>query len=276
MNTLKQMTKNNRLAFAVVAVLLLLFVSLQGQITQLYAADAQPTQKEVAAYPATPEGVVEAFVRAGLRDVLISVEEMRLCDEILQGQSKYFPDKEDEKINRKTRVMDASEPWGHSLDKFHIAAGYEIKEVRKGKNKASVKVLYKRLGWIWHMPMHIKECRSRTAKDKHEKETLLETAIKLNYKKKGWVWDKEGCQFLHITNDTLEVTYDLAKPGMVWRIIYSYEPNISVNSAIKVLKCLIIEKPKVVRTYPSEKQEIEIKEAIETLEKHLKNDSKRR
>ena len=56
------MAKNNRLAFTVVAVLLLLFVSLQGQSNQLYAADnTQSVQKETA-YPATPEGVIKVFL----------------------------------------------------------------------------------------------------------------------------------------------------------------------------------------------------------------------
>lgn len=50
--------KGKGFSFAI-AVSLLLFILLQGQIRQLYAADAQPTQKDTIAYPATPEGVVE-------------------------------------------------------------------------------------------------------------------------------------------------------------------------------------------------------------------------
>lgn len=59
MYLLKQKAKNNRLAFTVVAVLLLLVVLVQGQIGQLYAADKIETPHKETAYPATPEGVVE-------------------------------------------------------------------------------------------------------------------------------------------------------------------------------------------------------------------------
>jgi hypothetical protein len=62
MNWLKQRLKSNSFPFTI-AVLLLLFVSLQGQWSQLYAADKTQAPQKETAYPATPEGVVEAFVK---------------------------------------------------------------------------------------------------------------------------------------------------------------------------------------------------------------------
>lgn len=73
MRNILRLKKNKVFRFfpSAIAVLLLLFVSLQWQLNQLYAADkAQAPQKE-SAYPATPEGVVEAFVRADYSEEVI-------------------------------------------------------------------------------------------------------------------------------------------------------------------------------------------------------------
>jgi len=212
---------------------------------------------------------VEAFVKAGLDN------------EWDKSQNKYLPDDEDLKFNRKTRAIDLSKyqhvGWGIFLGKYHITIGYEIKETKMGKNKATVKVRYKRLGWIWDTPVHIKECRSlQTTKDKQEADNLLEAAKKLAYKQKGWVWDAKGCQFLHITNDTDEVTYHLAKPGKFWRVTDPYEPHISVSSGIRQLEEIKRYDTPKRKTNPSEKQKIEIEKAIKILENHLKDENKGR
>jgi len=264
MNWLKQRVKSNSFSFIIV-VLLLLFVSLQGQLNQLYAADAQPTQKEETAYPATPEGVVEVFVKTYLD-----------ADDYpdLNVTNKYFPNADDIKSIRKTRIIDLGKEWGEASICTHIATGYEIKDVKKSNNKAAVKVLYKRLGWTWNHHSYISECRdSHTTKD-IEKETdvgyrILETVKKTAHKKKGCVWDKEDCKYFHITDDTQEVIYHLAKPDKFWRIVSTYEPYVSVSSKIKGLYRL--KKSDGSRGTPlSEKQKAEIGEAIKTLEQYLK------
>jgi hypothetical protein len=56
---LKQTARNRNLFFTI-TVLLLLFVSLHGQWSQLYATDKTEAPQKETAYPATPEGVVEA------------------------------------------------------------------------------------------------------------------------------------------------------------------------------------------------------------------------
>lgn len=193
--------------------------------------------------------------------------------------NKYFPNDEDIKANRKTRVIDLSKEWGYASPPTHIVTGYEIKEVKKSKNKSTVKVLYKRLGWTWQTPIFVSECRAlRTMKDK-DKETdtgfrILETAKKTVATKKGQAWDKEDCKFLHITNDTQEVTYHLAKAGKFWKIISLNELYVSLSSEIKGLYRLK-ESDNPRGTSPSEKQKTEIREAIKTLENYLKNENKR-
>jgi ankyrin repeat protein len=245
--------------------------------TPLTSAERYPgagTDSRPKSYPVSPAGVVEAFVKSALRDLPVTVEEMRSCADIFAVQSKYLPKQEDIRYNRKTLVMAPSERWGPSWSRLHIAKDFEIKEVQEDANRATVKVLYKRLGWVWNIPIEITECRSSAAaKDRQEARPrgLLEAVIKHDGKQKGWVWDKDGCRFLHITNDTQEVTYSLAKPGKFWRIIHSYEPSISVSSAIKFLECLMRTQPGVSSTYPSDEQAIQIKQDIRMLERHLSN-----
>jgi len=272
MNALKKWSKKSRLSFIIFAVFLSLFLFLQGQICQSHAASARPAQKEIETYPATPEGVVEAYVR------LYLVDAGDYPDQAVTR--KYYPNADDIEANRKTRVIDLDKEWGEISDHTHIATGYEIKEVRKSDRKAEVKVLYKRLGWTWSTPIYISECRdSRTIKDM-EKESdagfhILETAQKLADKKKDKVWDAEKCKFLHITNDTQEEIYHLARPGEFWRIVSLDEKYVSINAKIKGLYRL--EKSDHPRsTNPSEKQKEEIREAIRLLKKYLNNENKER
>ena len=63
------------------------------------------------AYPGTPEEVVEAFVKAALGHVSVTVAEMSLCDEVLEVQSKYFPKEQDIEADSETHVIDLGEPW---------------------------------------------------------------------------------------------------------------------------------------------------------------------
>ncbi len=122
-------------------------------------------------------------------------------------------------------------------------------------------VVYKRLGWIWDYPVSIKECRKlSSAKFQHE----------TNEQRRRW--DNESCRFLHITSDMQEVSYDLSKPGKFWRITGSYEPYVSVSSAIKVLQWQIRESPSgTSRVEASGPQKIEMSEDIKMLQKHLRD-----
>jgi hypothetical protein len=226
------MTKNHRFAFAVVAVLLLLFVSLQGQISQLYAAEADLKQKTATAYPETPEGVVEAFVKVCLEDVILPKEEL-LGYYVNQDyeKSKYF--------------IEETPGW----DCFDVGTGYEIKEVKKGKKKASVKVLYKRLGRLCddYYIRGTKKPRTR-AKEQEEYNHLL-----------------------YMTNDTEEVRYSLVREKDVWLIKSEYYPTyISVNGAIKRLEYRMTKYHGTVKTEPSEMEKEEIKRIIKLLEDYLK------
>lgn len=268
-NKLKEIIKNNirLLSFALV-LLFLLLLSLQLTVIQISTAYAETLQKSSEAYPDTPEGVVIAFIETGF------------SSEANEELNKYFPNNDDIKSIRKNRIIDLSKEWGYASDRTHIAIGYEIKEVKKDNNKASVIITYKRLGWKWQRPIDIKECReSRFTKDKAKEIDaeyhILEKTTKIVRKKKGWLWDKEGCKFLHITNDIQEVTYHLAKPGKFWRIINVYEPRVSVDIAIKELNRLkgidwTNDDPR--GPGPSEKQKTEIEEAINHLEKYLINE----
>jgi hypothetical protein len=104
---------------------------------------------------------------------------------------------------------------------------------------------------------------------------ILETAKKTADMKKDKVWDTEKCKFLHITNDTQEVIYHLAKPKEFWRIVSLNELYVSVNAKIKGLYRLEkSDHPK--STKPSEKQKKEIREAIKVLEKYSNNENKER
>jgi hypothetical protein len=220
---------------------------------------AVETIGEPTAYPDKPQNVVKAFIEAGLRSNK-STEEMRLCDEVLEAQNRYFPDHNDEKQNLKTRVLNLGEPWGHCLNKYHIVTGYEIKAAKVSGNKAAIEVTYKRLGWIWFSPQYLKECN-----DQHNKITDAtgNKLVPMNSARKKK--DKGECKFLHITEDTNKVLYHLAKPGRFWRITDCCEPHVSVESAIKILECQITERKSVSKTYPSEEQKRMIRRDIEDL-----------
>lgn len=222
-------------------------------------------------YGGTPSEVVKAFIDEGLK-VEISDDEMRLCMEFLRSQYKYLPDDEDIRLNEISHVLDLGEPWGPCLNKYHIVTGFEIKEENVDKNKAEVKVIYKRLGWIWNKPQYLKNCYSLDTKT-----NVFENSVhmssnnrnKIADKKKALLLDNNVCRFLYITNDTHEIIYHLVRPGNRWRISDCYEPHISINSAIKFLECTIKRNSSVSRTYPSAKQTIEIKKNIEQLKKYL-------
>jgi len=219
---------------------------------------ATETIIEASVYPHKPQDVVKAFIEAGLKSTIIT-KEMRLCDEVLNAQYKYFPDEMDRKIDIKTRVL--SGPWGHCLNKYHIVTGYEIKEGRVFGNKAAIKVTYNRLGWIWFTPTHLKKC-----KDRHEiiTGTTINTLAPTSIEK----MEKDDCKFVRITKDTSTVIYHLAKPGRFWRIIDCCEPHVSVESAIKILECEITEIKGISKQYPSEEQKAVIRTSIEEFKKY--------
>lgn len=231
------------------------------------AKEDDPAERDSDTYPDSPEGVVKAFINEALEDGPVTVEEMGLCYEILLVQNRYF-------INERDLLSDTSDDLQpstrYNLSTYNITDGFEISEVKQDGNRATVKVAYRRLGWISVEPIHITECRSKRPPDgKQEMKPsgLLEAMIKTADEQK--VWGKERCRFLHITNDTPEVTYNLARPGKTWRIIDSYDPYISVSSAIKLLQCTMRHRPNVSTTYPSKAQVIEITQDIGMLEQHL-------
>ena len=135
-------------------------------VPNIYAATLNEKQSS---YPDTPEKVVKAFIEAGLKST-ITVSEMGLCNEILRAQEKYFPNEKDVKEISKTHVIDPNTFWGPLLDKYHVVTGFEIKEVKQTKNKASIKVVYNRLGWIWNTPKYIKKCYTASLKESDNKD----------------------------------------------------------------------------------------------------------
>ena len=150
-------------------------------------------------YPRTPRGAVEAFIKAALGNVPITVEQMRLCGEVVDVQRKYFPDDEDVKPNHKTHVMDLGKNWGPNHIRYHVATGFEIAGVAEHGNTAEVRVLYRRFGWITKDPMYVTECRStHLLKDKQNTNAsgLVEAMTKLQAEQRDWVWDKKGLPFL--------------------------------------------------------------------------------
>ena len=113
-------------------------------------------------YPSTPEEVVQAFAEAALAATPITCDEMRSCSdklqiqdhEILRVQYAYLPNHEDLDANRKNRAINLGQPWGPYWGKWDIVTGFEIKEVKKSDRSATVKVVYRRVGWM-------KRCTSR-------------------------------------------------------------------------------------------------------------------
>jgi hypothetical protein len=267
--------KKGRLIFqdlTLLGSLFLIFFILYSSLCVIPNVYAATLEEKQSSYPGTPEKVVTAFIEAGLKST-ITVSEMGLCNEIIKGQRKYFPDEKDVKVFSKTHLIDLSEPWGPFGGKYHVVTGFKIKEIKKRKSKATIKVMYKRLGWIWDAPMFIKKCFTVSIKESESIDASNPVPHneqeKIDNDKKIWIWDKNECRFLFITNDTHEVTYHLAKPGQLWRITDGYEPHVSIDSAIKALKCMITERPLVSTLYPSANQQIEIKKDIEILKKHL-------
>jgi hypothetical protein len=221
----------------IIWVLLILSFGRMGTTSELIQS-----QTNSSIYPPTPEAVVEAFVNAALTDSAITDDRMRICSEMLHVQYKYLPTFDDAKVLSETHITDPGEPWGPLLDRFHIAQGFQIKEIAKSQDRATVTVVYKRLGWISVYPLAFEKCRALNGKNKNGQ-----------------------CRFLHITNDLQEAKYELARLAGFWKIINSYEPYISKDSAIKLLRCLIRIEPDVVKTYPSDKQKIEILQDLHSL-----------
>jgi ankyrin repeat protein len=217
-----------------------------------------------AMYPDTPEGVVKAFINEALEDGPITVEEMRSCNEILLVQNKYFL--KDREITPGSENEDLDQEPPELPFRFDIAQGFEIKEVNTSDKRATVKVIYRRLGWIWDYPLgRSEECHSaESIKDKRTTNLSgpLGATTKIAGNETSGVVDKDECRFLNVSNDTQEETYNLAKPGKFWRIIRSDEHYISVGSAIKRLECKT-------RKLASKEQKLEIKQDIKILEQHL-------
>lgn len=223
-------------------------------------------------YPDNPKEVVQHFINTALRDLPITAEEMTLGFEILSPQAWYLPKGVEHNTLRKSSPKGRFVVVGPNPIRLHIATGFEIEGASCHKNRATVKVVYRRLGWISDLPVNVAACRSRSSmKDpRYQKpSTLVKAVVKIGTERQGWVWDKEGCRILHITNDFEEVSYHLARPGKFWRVVGSYEPHISVGSATKMLKCWLIARPDVSRSMPSDEQRTEIAEHVRILEEHL-------
>lgn len=125
MNTLKQKAKNNRVTFTVVTILLLLFVSLQGQLRQSYAADKTKAPQKETAYPATPEGVVRAYVN----------EDIRGC-----GHGPITPSVD-------VLLQYVSGDLGPGcFDNVEVVSSYKITDVKQNTKSAKVTVKYNIIG----------------------------------------------------------------------------------------------------------------------------------
>ena len=213
-------------------------------------AGGSPEQGSVSYYPSTPEGVVEAFVKEAMNGVPITVEEMRSSDDIYLVQEKYFirlREGQDQKDSRFPMMCPT----------FVIATGYAIKKVSVGKDEATVTVVYNELGFIWDTP--VRYCL--------QPEILPERPREL--KKGRFESRRDSSKFLNITNDTEEVTYELAKPDGVWRLINEYFPRISVSSAISLLEYKLKEAPREGERCPSPEQKQMMKQDIKTLEQYM-------
>jgi len=122
MNALKKWSKKSRLSFIIFAVFLSLFLFLQGQICQSHAASARPAQKEIETYPATPEGVVEAFCIEDFNGAGASSETWK-------------------RIQQYTTWLD-----GPGWDTVLIVNSFKIMETKQNLKDAEVKVMYKAIG----------------------------------------------------------------------------------------------------------------------------------
>lgn len=219
-------------------------------------------------YPATPEKVVEAFVKAYFNDI-------RPKDEY-----RYFPDENDRTILRNSNLIDTSIPWGYASDHTHIIRSYEVRKATISGRKARVEVVFDRIGWMWRVPKEITECRQQKSlgkdgSDNSKPSPVLETAYKIVGEKQGWVWDADGCKFLHITNDRQMVTYKLVKPANYWRLYDVYELRVSVANAIERFNNRLSPLPSslVGRVTEYSKSQIEqIKNDIEILKGYLNNE----
>jgi hypothetical protein len=122
MNALKKWSKKSRLSFIIFAVFLSLFLFLSGQICQSHAASARPAQKEIETYPATPEGVVEAFCIEDFNGAGTSSETWK-------------------RIQQYTTWLD-----GPGWDTVLIVNSFKIMETKQNLKDAEVKVMYKAIG----------------------------------------------------------------------------------------------------------------------------------
>ena len=89
-------------------------------------ASAEQSEKELSSYPATPKGVVQAFLKAGY-DVR-SVKELGDYGDV-EARQKYF-----------------LSPHRGSFDCNTVVLGHRIAEVREDANKATVRVIYGGIG----------------------------------------------------------------------------------------------------------------------------------
>jgi len=111
-------------SFRIVVLFLLLF---QLPLGHLSYADAQT--KEIMTYPDTPEGVVEAYVKA----VFDMIEVEKLADGNVEGRTKYY-------------AQEALHDPTPGYDCLPIALGYQIKKSKVDDNKSTVEVVYDDMG----------------------------------------------------------------------------------------------------------------------------------
>lgn len=118
--------KGRALSFSFRIVVLFLLL-LQLPLGYLSYANAQT--KEIMAYPDTPEGVVEVYVKA----VLDMIEVEKLANGNVEGRAKYY-------------AQEALYDPTPGYDCLPIALGYEIKKSKVDDNKATVEVVYDDMG----------------------------------------------------------------------------------------------------------------------------------
>ncbi len=195
-----------------------------GSEPDCYTRARKIKHKEVVAskantvYPKSAAAVVEAFLRAALRGVSITAEDLQPCTEVLDVQSPYLPIADDIVANCKRRVFQISMPMGPKESRFNIITGFTVRNVRITGKLANVTVVLRRVGWI--------------------NQEGLQSAL-FGSHHPGRILDEKLSRILHITNDQKVLSIDLAKPAGFWRIIGLYEPQISVSSAVKILRCYL-------------------------------------
>ena len=183
-------------------------------------------------YPDSPSGVVEAFLKESLGETPKTIGEMTPRRNVLDSANYFLMSWERQLYPRITAPDPGCGLSDIERSMLHIATGFEITDVVTENNRAKVKVLFRRFGFI----------------DKR-------------------AFTDEYSRLLQITKDQPEITYFLAKPAASWRIVGRNEEYVSISSAIKVLRCNVEPADSAAGSHLSMDQRKEIDESLIILEK---------